>query len=515
MIHSQSRLQFFLVVISLLAAAACVREQPQVIVITATFPAAPDQTAPQATLLPTPSMLAAPGQTPQSAPPGRYTVQPGDTLSGIALSQGVSVAMLTEANNITDPNTLQVGQVLIIPNAPAAQGPDFAIVPDNRVVRGPGAGAFDVRGFIASRPGFVRTAADTVDGVTLSAADVIERIALEFSVDARLLLALLELRAGWLSNPNPEPYRQTYPIGAPASPLGFDRNGLYRQLAWTADQLNLGYYRRKYARLALIEFPDESVALRTAAGLNPGTAAIQYMLSLANSYTAWQREVSPSGLYATYLALFGDPFIDALDSLTPLGLEQPALALPFAAGQEWFYTGGPHGGYGSGSAWAAVDFAPPDDPAVVSSACYVSEYFATAVANGLIARTAEGTVILDLDGDGDETTGWSILYLHIDEQDRVAQGSVVRLGDRIGRPSCDGGFSNATHMHIARRYNGEWMPADCSACPPERAVPNFTMGGWTVYGYVNQEYQGYMKRGGEERIADQSRNDPLNRILAP
>lgn len=511
MMPTQTMIRFFLPCLLILLVAGCVRNQPDVIVITATPQSAPGQPTPLATLLPTPSALAQQGGE-AAATPGRYIVQPGDTLSGIALAQGVSVAMLIDANNISNPNALEVGQGLLIPSAPTQQGSDFPIVPDNRMVRGPGSAGFDVRGFVSQRPGFIRTATDTVNEVVLSAADVVERVALEYSVDARLLLALIELRSGWLTNPTPETYRQTYPLGAPASPFGFDRNGLYRQLAWAADQLNLGYYRRKYARLTAIEFSEQGTALRLADTLNPGTAAVQYMLSQYSTYEAWQREVGQSGLYATYLALFGDPFADAVDTLTPLGLEQPALTLPFAAGKEWFYTGGPHGGWGSGSAWAAVDFAPPDDPATVSSACYVSENFVTAVAPGVIARAGEGSVILDLDGDGDEATGWTILYLHIDELDRVVPGSIVGLGDLIGRPSCDGGFSNATHLHIARRYNGEWIPADCSTCPPERATPNFTMSDWTVYGYTNQEYQGYMTKAGDQRVADQGRDNPLNRV---
>jgi LysM repeat protein len=498
---------------ALLLLAGCVREQPNVIVITATFqPAA--GTPVQGGLVPTPSALpgAIVAEAATAAPSGRYVVQPGDTLSVIAAAQGVSVTMLVEANGLINPNALSVGQVLVIPSAPSAVGVDFRVLPDNRMVRAPRSTAFDVRAFVAGQPGYVRVATDIVDGVTLSAADIIERIAYEYSVDARLLLALLELRGGWLRNPNPEERWKTYPLGAGASPLGFDRNGLYRQLAWGADQMNFGYYRRKYANFSLIEFPQEGVALRFADGINPATAGVQYMLSQFNTYGRWQAEVSPSGLYATYLALFGDPFADAVESLTPPGLTQPQLALPFPSGQTWYFTGGPHGGWGAGSAWAAVDFAPPDDLESVSSGCYVSENFATAVAPGVIARTAEGVVVLDLDGDGDESTGWSILYLHIATQDRIAAGTVVRVGDAIGRPSCEGGFSNGTHIHLARRYNGEWIPADCTNCPAALAMPPFEMGGWVFYGYPGQEYQGYARSGSNERVADQGRANPLNRM---
>lgn len=514
MTRFRARLILPFLILFLLLLTACVRDQPDVVVITATF--LPPDGATLDPLLPTPSGLPLPTELvlggEEQAAPGRYIVQAGDTLSAIAAANGVSLTMLAEANGLADVNALEVGQVLVIPNAPSVAGSDFRILPDNRLVRAPGSRAFDVRAFIASQPGYVRVAMDLVDGETLTSADIIERVAYEYSIDPRLLLALIEMRGGWLRNANPDEYRKVYPLGAQASPLGFDRNGLYRQLAWGADQLNYGYYRRKYNNLSLVEFTEEGVALRFADGINPATAGIQYMLSQFNTYANWQREISASGLYATYLALFGDPFEGAVDTLIPLGLEQPALTLPFPASQEWFFTGGPHGGWGAGSAWAAVDFAPPDDLETVTSGCYVSANFVTAVAPGVIARTAEGVVILDLDGDGDEATGWSILYLHIAAQDRISAGTTVNVGDRIGRPSCEGGFSNGTHLHIARRYNGEWLPTDCTTCPPERTVPNFVMSGWTFYGYVNQEYQGYTRSGDAERVADQGRENPLNRI---
>jgi lysozyme len=45
-----------------------------------------------------------------------YTVQRGDTLSLIAIRFGTTVAALAAANNITNPNAIQVGQVLVIPS---------------------------------------------------------------------------------------------------------------------------------------------------------------------------------------------------------------------------------------------------------------------------------------------------------------------------------------------------------------------------------------------------------------
>lgn len=71
-----------------------------------------------ATATPTGTSTATATTTPQAttAPASlTYTVQPGDTLIGIAQQFGVDQGVLARANNITDPATIQVGQVLTIP----------------------------------------------------------------------------------------------------------------------------------------------------------------------------------------------------------------------------------------------------------------------------------------------------------------------------------------------------------------------------------------------------------------
>jgi LysM repeat protein len=56
-------------------------------------------------------------------PSGLYTVQPGDTLGALAERFGVSVDEIVAANNLTDPNNVLAGQVLIIPSAPPPPTP--------------------------------------------------------------------------------------------------------------------------------------------------------------------------------------------------------------------------------------------------------------------------------------------------------------------------------------------------------------------------------------------------------
>ncbi|MCK7520546.1 MAG: hypothetical protein MZV64_24045 [Ignavibacteriales bacterium] len=111
----------------------------------------------------------------------------------------------------------------------------------------------------------------------------------------------------------------------------------------------------------------------------------------------------------------------------------------------------------------------------------------TAVADGYIVRAEDGAVIQDLDNDGYEQTGWTVLYYaHRFEWTRRERGRMSTPVTRIGHPSCEGGVSNATHLHIARRYNGEWIPAD-------GPLP-FIMDGWVSSG-EGIYYDGYLTRG--------------------
>ena len=66
---------------------------------------------------------------------------------------------------------------------------------------------------------------------------------------------------------------------------------------------------------------------------------------------------------------------------------------------------------------------------------------------------------LDLDADGRLQTGWVLLYLHVVAVEGLTSGQHVAAGTPLGYASCEGGLSNASHLHFARRYNGEWMSA--------------------------------------------------------
>jgi hypothetical protein len=93
---------------------------------------------------------------------------------------------------------------------------------------------------------------------------------------------------------------------------------------------------------------------------------------------------------------------------------------------------------------------------------------------------------IDMDGDGHEQTGWVLVYLHIAEPDSITPGSSVVVDEPLGHPSCERGNSTGTHVHIARKYNGEWIPAD-------GPLP-FVLSGWEVH-MGERSYQGELRKG--------------------
>ena len=92
--------------------------------------------------------------------------------------------------------------------------------------------------------------------------------------------------------------------------------------------------------------------------------------------------------------------------------------------------------------------------------------------------------------------------MHIESRDRIPVDTYAYAGDRIGHPSCEGGFSNGTHVHIARKYNGEWISSD-------GPLP-FQLEGWVSSGN-GIEYDGYLTKGDQVVEAWDGRND-LNQV---
>jgi murein DD-endopeptidase MepM/ murein hydrolase activator NlpD len=427
-----------------------------------------------------------PSSAQRAAPAGArtYSAQPGDSLQAVASRFGMRTTDLRNWNvlEVSDQALLSPGSVLLVTGGIPSAGPQAWRLPDSEVVYSPGAKDFSVAQLAAASGGYLNEYRERVEGEWLLGPEVVARAARDHSINPRLLLAILEWRSGWVTNPTePRNPRLTYPIWSGDARL----QGLYLQLSWAANELSHGYYGWREGAFTELSLRDGS-ELPFAPDLNAATVAVEYLSARFTTRSHPDPAPSADELMQVYGRLFGDPWQHQVPIFH--GDEsQPPLALPFPADNPWVFTGGPHGGWGTESAWAALDFAPKWD-----RVHRTSQKDVVALADAVVARVERGVVVLDLDGDGFEQTGWSILYLHVVPQEGIAVGTWLAAGDLIGVAAEEGGVSHGLHLHIARKYNGEWIAA-------EGPLP-IDLAGWRVRAGADA-YLGVLYRGDTELLA--------------
>jgi hypothetical protein len=183
--------------------------------------------------------------------------------------------------------------------------------------------------------------------------------------------------------------------------------------------------------------------------------------------------------------MFGNPWVRAAQ-YPPIfpnnAIVQPEMVLPFEDGDLWFYASGPHGAWVDQGPQAAIDFTPSTD----KLRCMAADNWVLAPVSGLVTRLSSGLLVLDLDLDGSEQTGWVLLILHLDVDKSIQPGDLISQNQRIGHASCLGGRATDSHIHLARKFNGEWIHAG-------GPVP-FVLGGWVVIA-SDSAYEGFMTNG--------------------
>ncbi|MGB0388560.1 MAG: LysM peptidoglycan-binding domain-containing protein [Ardenticatenaceae bacterium] len=432
--------------------------------------AAPTKTprsSPTKTRTPRPTGTPTRTSTPTASPtlvPGWYEIEEGDTLLEVAISEDTSVDEILELNNISEETKLRIGRVLAIPSEIDLSLPESYLIEDSELVYGATYVDWDTSEFIEQQGGFLAE----YEAYGRDAGQIIDQMAVKYHVGPRALLASIEMMSGWVTKRKP---KEATPFG------GAGGGDLHWWTQWAAERMMEGYYGQLEGRRDWVVMANR-VQVRLYPGTNPGSAAIANLLAgLVWDADELSELLEDGGFEKSYRRLFGKMDIEAGPVLPPNG-EQPYFALPWTPGEQWVFTGGPHGGYGDYvTGWAALDFAPP-----IPRGCWPSEFPARAVARGVVIESREGEVWIDTDDDGDVRTGWVLYYLHLDTEGRLEAGEKVKVGDVVGYPSCEGGIANASHLHIARMYNGQWMPAHAP-------VP-FQLGNWTAQGLIGSSYDG-------------------------
>ncbi len=382
----------------------------------------------------------------------QYYAQSGDTLNTVAKHFGVDPSLIFSEYSIDPAKMLTPGQLLQIQDALGETYSSALLLPDSEVIFSPSAADFDIQDTITALGGYLVTFQQQVGKELLSGAEIVKRVAANTFINPRLLLAIIEYRSHWLTSV-PAVIDTTYPLGFHYS----EYQGFYLECSLAAKLLNKGYYGWREGLFTSFIFFNRS-EIRIPPQSNAGTVALQYFFAQIYPQSNWEANLyGPDNFLMLYQQLFGDYWqrAESVEPIFPGGLTVPTLELPFATGQEWSLTGGLHVDWNSGTPSGALDFA----PVTGEPRCSTSRAWVLAAAPGEVVRSSQNIVVIALEDQQLMKTGWELFYMHIANQESITAGTQVNLDERIGHPSCEGGLTTGTHVHIARKHKGEWIGA--------------------------------------------------------
>ena len=314
---------------------------------------------------------------------------------------------------------------------------DGSLVSDGQFVWGPNVGDFDIGGFLAER------------GSPLAEyAPDIELWASYSSVNPKVLIAVLELRHGWVSGISYSLPEEEIRTTIEDTAMGLASTFYEHLHTWGA------------GRPAFTPVPTfgPSVLLRdgSAASLDPsqssGTVAL--MAAMAADIGSAGYESKFAGMTRDFRTIFGAMFpesdpLDTSNEILPQEAPPDSLfQLPIPLGAEWVASG-PHSW--NGGSWpppfSSIDFftgggtcaAPPNQ-------------YAVAAAHGSVNRPQGYSCWLEID----HGAGWVTSYYHLQN---LYSGAPLNRGGKVGTIACEtcaGGFSTGPHVHFTLKYNGAY-----------------------------------------------------------
>jgi murein DD-endopeptidase MepM/ murein hydrolase activator NlpD len=333
--------------------------------------------------------------------------------------------------------------------APAASAAFFN---DQRFTYEPGFYAPQIQAFLDSQPSTLKGLVFQVGDRRHTFAEVLVGQTSYYSINPKVILALLELQSHTLSTPNPSADQIGWALGYRGE--SGNKRGLAAQVRWAIKQLL--YAKHDYPQYAPLTYADNSSA-PPPSGLSMSEYAVARVLAPTTS--ADRLPSLLQGFLETYTRLFGDP--------RPPPTGWPATAPPFlswplehpAAITSFFDHGGPflsrdpNGGvvtywgrhetdiafaYNGHDGWDYAA-APPD---MALAAADGDVIFAGNADDGCATRA----VILD-HGNGYRTLYWHLARVDVKIGDRVSRGRPVGM---VGASGCVTG----PHLHFGVQYLG-------------------------------------------------------------
>ena len=219
-----------------------------------------------------------------------------------------------------------------------------------------------------------------------------------------------------------------------------------------------------------------------AAPENEHAAPQAYYFLGQYQFGAWRIALEKESLFLRWLPRLSTNII-SVDSKSTLQsyLNPPSnmndvaqLSLPWATGETWSFTGGPHN---SPRPWDALDFAGGSGQV-------------RAARDGLASIPCGNYVRIV------HANGWESIYYHV-ANIAVGNQNVTRgqfLGNASAQVGC-GGSATGAHVHFGVRYNGV-----------AQDINGHTIGGWTVQ-EGSSPYAGCLTKNGATQCANT--NDPI------
>jgi len=327
-----------------------------------------------------------------------------------------------------------------------------AFFDDQRLNYEPDFYAPQIQAFLERHPGVLQRIVVPVGNRRHTFAEALSGQATYYSVNPKIILALIELQSGLISDTQPAADQFAWAAGFRGE--NGRRRGLQAQVRWAVKEIL--YARRDYPRRVALTFADGATAPP------PDTMTLaEYALArvLAPTTTPGRLAALMERFRTTYTRLFDDPRV------APVGWPMPAA--PFLTRPigkvvpvtSFFDHGGPFltrdGAAGVATYWGRRE----TDPIFAYNGHDGWDYAAAppdralAAADGLVAFAgnaddgcATGAVVID------HGNGYRTLYWHLDRVD-VAIGERVARGQAIGVIG-NSGCSTGPHLHFGVQYLG-------------------------------------------------------------
>lgn len=247
--------------------------------------------------------------------PAWHDIGEGDTLFEISMKHDTSVEFIIQMNGIEEDSRLRVGRVLAVPSDITISLPECHLIEDSEVINTSTYVTWDTDAFLKQQGGYL--ASYEASGRT--AGEMIERVADRYHVGPRALLAMIELKSGWVTKKNPS-------VSNPFGMKGAGTADLSWWLSWAAPKMMQSYYGQLEGRRDWVVMGSGAQA-RLYPGTNAGSAAIVSVLAAVSVDPDELSSLLDSKAFEqTYERLFGQ--IEGAGPVIPADGKQPN---PFVA----------------------------------------------------------------------------------------------------------------------------------------------------------------------------------------